>query len=272
MMDHAEVYARKWRLKEFSHEGETTRSNFYSCRSEEFGPALLKILNSNGLITERGGFALLARYNSNSAVRIYEYDETAALMQWLDGPRLLDFIDQGHEEDALNIQLEITRQLLKSQVSLTGLKTLEHLMADSLNMKPKAVPVWAHDVVPIAQAIAHDVMADRSDWQALHGDLHPRNIIKHGTTWRAIDARSLLGPPALEYANLFINPWDRKELIFRHGRMEDLAKRVSMQLGCDIKEVVSCAITNALYYAQSSFLIGQGRHPIKCIRQLLTLL
>ena len=91
----------------------------------------------------------------------------------------------------------------------------------------------------------------------------------HKGSWRALDARGIYGPAAFEYANTFINPWDRKALIFKEGRMEALVEGISRRLSRPVKTVAEAAIANALYYAHLGFQSGQGRHPTKCIRKLL---
>lgn len=91
----------------------------------------------------------------------------------------------------------------------------------------------------------------------------------HEGSWRALDARGIFGPAAFEYASIFINPWDRKTIIFKEGRMETLVEDISRRLSLPVTAVVEAAIANALYYAHLSFQSGQGRHPTKCIRKLL---
>ncbi|MEL6685262.1 MAG: aminoglycoside phosphotransferase family protein, partial [Pseudomonadota bacterium] len=216
----ANTYASAWQLEGLSKEGETANSTFYSCYSQKFGTGLLKVLTPNGLSIERNGFALLATYGPDLAVEIFRYDETAAFMKRLNGPRLLDMIDDGAEDAALDIQMDITRRLLDTEIRLEDIKTLEDIMARSVEMDANKVPEWARDIVPVAQQITRRLLLDKSQWRPLHGDLHPRNIIADEGAWRVIDPRAVKGPPAFEYANLFLNPWDRTALIFKPGRME----------------------------------------------------
>jgi len=57
----------------------------------------------------------------------------------------------------------------------------------------------------------------------LHGDLHFRNVLFDGAEWRLIDPKGVMGPPAYDLANLFINPWDRPEIVLAEGRVKSLA-------------------------------------------------
>lgn len=265
-------WSQLWSLSDLKLEAETEQSRFYTCQSRQHGNVLLKILTADGLCHEAGGFELLSKYPAEDVVKIYAYDRTSAIMEMLEGPRLLDIIDNGRAAAALDIQLDLTDRLLAARVVMNGLKSLDEVMQESISMHAKDIPVWAIDVVPAAQEVSRRLLEKKGGWVTLHGDLHPRNIMMHKGSWRAIDARGILGPPAFEYANAFINPWDRKELIFEHGRMEKLVHDVGQRLSVGIDVVAACAIANALFYAQLSFKAGQGRHPIKCIRNLMKLL
>lgn len=265
----SQACAKKWSLSDLSLEGETPHSRIYACNSDQYGPALLKILSNDGLRIEAGGFEALSNYPDRDAVRIFAHDHKCAVMDVLEGPRLLELIDDGQADVALEAQLGLTDRLLAANVSVSGLKSLESMMRDCLAMGEDRIPDWATEIVLQAQDICRDLLRSQDGWVVLHGDLHPRNIMKHRGTWRAIDARGILGPAAFEYANAFINPWDRKDVIFAEGRMVRLVESIDTRLGCGSKTIVACAIANALYYAQISFQFGQGRHPVTCIRKLL---
>ena len=100
-LSQTETYAHKWQLKNVSFEGATTHSCFYACQSGQFGATLLKILTPEGLTSEKGGFELLTRYSSPLAVELFQHNENAALMERLKSPRLLELIDDGHDEETL---------------------------------------------------------------------------------------------------------------------------------------------------------------------------
>ena len=101
-------YAKKWRLKDISFECDTENSSLYSCRLNGSKRAVFKILKPQGLLTEKDGFELLAGYGPKLAVQIFEFDQNAAVMELLEGPRLLDLIDDGKSEQALDIQLDLS--------------------------------------------------------------------------------------------------------------------------------------------------------------------
>ena len=67
----------------------------------------------------------------------------------------------------------------------------------------------------------------------LHGDLHHENVLLAGNTWKAIDAKGLVGDPGYETGVLFYNPMpkvfqvpDLRKLLTR--RLAQLAEELEM--------------------------------------------
>lgn len=271
----AHRYGRLWGLSALSLAGETASSWFYSCVSERSAAGLLKLCKPDRPSHEAGGFDYLARITTGDAVFVHRFDAQAALMEVLDGPRLLDLLDEGpvQAEEAVQAQIDVTCRLLDAAPDDTSrLTPLDKVLEAGLSLTRETTPAWARDVIPEAQAITGALLKDRGTWGALHGDLHPRNILCHGGRWRVIDAHGWVGPASFDFANLFINPWDRKALIFEPGRMERIAELVAARLQTGRDEVIAAAIANALFHAEICFREGAGRHPTACLRHLLGLL
>lgn len=76
----AAASSQSWSLRDLLFAGETQHSRFYSCQSDEHGPALLKTLTADGLLIESGGFEVLSKYAFEDAVKIFAFDQTTALM------------------------------------------------------------------------------------------------------------------------------------------------------------------------------------------------
>lgn len=55
--------------------------------------------------------------------------------------------------------------------------------------------------------LANHLLATTTEEVALHGDLHHGNILKHNDGWMCIDAKGLVGDPAIEGAAFVCNPW-----------------------------------------------------------------
>lgn len=83
---------------------------------------MLKILTDEGLQIEGGGFEVLSKYPDKDAVQIFAFDHNAAVMEVLEGPRLLDIIDDRDAEEALEIQLGLTARSQATSIAIEGLK------------------------------------------------------------------------------------------------------------------------------------------------------
>ena len=104
----------------------------------------------------------------------------------------------------------------------------------------------------------------------LHEDLHFRNVLHHAGTWRLIDPKGLLGPAAYDLANLFITPWDRKEIVLAPGRAGRLATALAGQEGHPHATLVSWAIAHAALATCWSIANGaSGRHPLRALPCLI---
>jgi streptomycin 6-kinase len=55
--------------------------------------------------------------------------------------------------------------------------------------------------------LVNHLLATTERASALHGDLHHENILKHQNGWMCIDAKGLIGDPAIEGAAFVCNPW-----------------------------------------------------------------
>jgi len=264
-------YAQKWGLTDLLFVGETSSSQFHSCNTKAGESALLKVLTPLGLTNEGGGFALLAQYDVADSVAIYDFEETAAVMERLTGPRLMEVLDQIKPHAVLDIQLDVIKRLFRNDVKLNYRRSWADLLTDAVSMTASDAPDWDQVLLSQAQQVVGDLFDDRTGWRVLHGDLHPRNILQHNQVWRVIDAQAVFGPPEFEFANLFINPWDRPDLIFETGQMERVLGRICQEFDFNRERIIQCAVANALYHAHEGLKYGNSRHPLMCIAALLAL-
>jgi len=272
LSDLAKEYAKRWRLTGLRPTIQTLHSHLYTCQVNRSDNAFLKILTDKGSEIESGGFELLSCYGVHNAVPIFAFDHRAAVMLRLEGPQLLDKIDQGQANIATEIQIDLSMRLISTRSKPDNLKSLTDILTPCMSMATESIPGFARNIIEAAQSVTQPILTDQTNWTALHGDLHPRNIMYHNRQWLAIDARGIMGPQAFEFANLFINPWDRQDLIFSADRMEKIALMISQKLGCDRETIIRCALLNCLFYAEIQFQHGRGKYPVKCMEMLLRLL
>lgn len=254
--------AHRWALRDMVEAGQTDSARFWTCVTAGGRNALLKMPHAGNL----AGHSLLAAYQGRQAAQVFHYDAHSIVMERVTGPRLISVFETGRHSKAAAVQIAVTQALLAQDVGGAGLPRVDDLVAPALSV---IAPDWAKPIVVAAQDRIQDRLTAPYETRALHGDLHPRNILLRGADWVAIDAEGVLGPPAFDFANLFLNPWDHPDVVLASDRMDRIAADVAQICGTTKDEVLVWAMANALFYAHLQFANGHGRHPVRCLARLL---
>ena len=99
----------------------------------------------------------------------------------------------------------------------------------------------------------------------LHGDLHHGNILSSdGRGWLAIDPKGLLGEPAYDLANVFLNPVGMMEVIQDPSRIDRLADRFARNLGYERRRLLRFAYVHAALSA--CWTLAEGGDPAEQLR------
>ena len=165
----------------------------------EGAPAMLKIAR---MPEERRGAALLDWYGGRGAVRVYDADGPALLMERPRSTRsLVDLSRSGRDDEA-------TRALCATVNALHARRERP--------LPPGLVPldVWFrslesadYPLLARARAVARELLADARSPIPLHGDIHHGNVLHDGERgWLAIDPKGLRGERTFDYTNIFCNP------------------------------------------------------------------
>ena len=105
----------------------------------------------------------------------------------------------------------------------------------------------------------------------LHGDLHHDNIISSDRGWLAIDPKGLLGDPAYETANVFINPERADKIASDPKRIAARADILSQRLGYNRKRILGWAAAHAALSACWDLADGNAiTGQLACLPNLLS--
>ena len=154
---------------------------------------------------ERRGGAVMAWYRGGGAARVFAHDDVAVVLERLEGPRSLEAMARGGEDEAAcRILCEMVGKLQAPR---------EPPLPDVL------VPIdrWFRALWPTAErlggvydraaGLARELLAEPEPAVVLHGDLHHSNVLDGGAGgWRAIDPKGVLGHRGFDYANQLCNP------------------------------------------------------------------
>jgi streptomycin 6-kinase len=233
---------------------ETNTSHVYKVRfNESF--AVLKILKDLGAIDERNGASALIHFNGNGAIRIFQHNNRALLLEYADGLSLKSLVQEEKDDQATAIIAETLNQLhqQKSQISIDTFTPLKKWFR-SLFARAQASddPFFIH-----AASIAETLLDYPLDVCVLHGDIHHENIINSPRGWLAIDPKGLYGERTYDAANTLLNPSGMDDLVVNEGRLLKNAEILSKSLGVDMQRLLEFAYAYSALSASWSLDDGQ---------------
>jgi streptomycin 6-kinase len=202
-------------------------------------PAMLKIALD---VDEKFGNRVLRWWDGDGTAFVYEYDDSAALMERAIGPgSLLTMAIQGEDDEASRIMC----------------RTAARLHAPRAKPLPSdLVPLdrWFRELEPAARIhggmltacaeVAARLLADQRDQTILHGDIHHENILDFGSRgWLAIDPKRVYGERGFDFANIFCNP--ELPTVTKPGRLQRQLPIVCAEAGLEPKRLLRWIIAYA---------------------------
>lgn len=156
-------------------------------------PAVLKLLTAVGAEDERYGATALACWKGVGAAHLYQADEGAHLLEFIDGKDCVALVQEGRDDDASAIVGEAIARLHGAYAGPTpkALTTLEDRFSELFDaaLSPSADPI-----ICLGASVARELLKDPLNTTVLHGDLHHENVLYSSERgWLAIDAKGLIG-------------------------------------------------------------------------------
>jgi streptomycin 6-kinase len=224
--------------------------------------AILKVASGE---EEKKGGVLLDWYRGQGAVKVFEREGPAILLERAMGARRLsDMARNGDDDEATRI-LCATAAVLHAPRSTPPPETLAPL------------PVWFRALPPIASKrggifgkswqTARQLLDDARDVTVLHGDIHHENVLDGGARgWLVIDPKGLIGERGYDYANMLCNPDAATALA--PGRLQLQARIVSQQSGLEPQRLMQWLLAYCGLSAAWSLGDGHDAAPAIAIAEL----
>lgn len=217
-----ELALARFRLSDPTPLARTATSRLWTVIRQDAEKAVLKLLHP-GQTEETRGAAYLNALAGRGAVQVHAIDGPAILMEYCPGPSLGDLARSGRDAEATDILCDVIRTLHSARPDPTGLQPLAHRFA------PLTSASLDGDLGKAA-GLARALLADPVAPEALHGDLHPDNVLSSPRGWLAIDPKGVWGDPAYEAANAFRNPEGLGERLLDPDRLLRMAEQFSGKL------------------------------------------
>ncbi|WP_424833376.1 aminoglycoside phosphotransferase family protein [Ruegeria sp.] len=204
-----------WGLTPLSQVADTGHARIWKMVTQDGSHRALKIYRRVDRGNEAAGTRLMTAWQDRGAVRVFAETENAVLMGWLDGTSLGDIARNGAPDRAIHLLAETARRLhAEPHVEVKGLKPLYEVFAPlfSAGFSENCPAPLLQDMKRAAE-LAQTLLDSQASPVALHGDLHPDNIILTASGPMTIDAKGYVGDPAFELANAIRHPKGMPELV-----------------------------------------------------------
>lgn len=236
----------RWSLTKSTLVAETPRSWVFRVEQNGRNYAALKILKSVAADEEGRGARLLQWYEGDGAATVFDIHGDTIFMEWLGGVTLGDPARAGRDDETTIAFATVVGNLHRPRGDIIeGLQPLRERYQALFDTDVRAWPHTARDLYARSAGIALKLFDKPSAQLPLHGDLHHDNIVSSDRGWLAIDPKGLLGDPAYELANFFINPERAGSAIADPRRIAARLDILTQRLDYPRKRVLGWAATHA---------------------------
>jgi streptomycin 6-kinase len=236
----------RWSLTKATPVVETPRSWIFRAEQNGRNLAALKILKPIVAEEEGRGSRLLQWYAGDGAATVFDIHGDTIFMEWLDGGTLGDPVRAGRDDEGAIAIATVVANLHRPRDGVPDdLQALRDRFQTLFDTDVRSWPYTARDLYARASGIALKLFDRPTALIPLHGDLHHDNILSSDRGWLAIDPKGLLGDPAYDVANVFLNPMGAINIAADPRRIAARADILSERLGYPRKRILGWAAAHA---------------------------
>ena len=236
----------RWSLTKSTPVADTPRSWIFRVEQNGRNFGALKILKPVVAEEEGRGARLLQWYAGDGAATVFDIHGDTVFMEWLDGGTLGEPVRAGRDDEGTIAIATVVANLHRPRPGAPDdLEPLRDRFQTLFDTDVRAWPHTARDLYARASGIALKLFDRPSAQIPLHGDLHHDNIMSSDRGWLAIDPKGLLGDPAYDVANVFINPKDADNIAADPRRIAARADILSQRLAYPRKRMLGWAAAHA---------------------------
>lgn len=262
----------RWSLTKATPVAETPTSWIFRVEQNGRNFAALKILKALAAEEERRGSMLLNWYGGEGAATVFDMHGDTIFMEWLDGGTLGDPVRSGKDDEGTIAIATVVASLHRPRADAPeGLEPLRDRFQILFDTDVRSWPHTARDLYARASGIALKLFDRPSAQIPLHGDMHHDNVLSSDRGWLAIDPKGLIGDPAYDVANVFINPKGAAHLATDPRRIAARADILSERLDYPRKRILGWAAAHAALSA--CWELAEERpitHQLACLPHLLS--
>jgi len=264
-------YLKKWNLSDPHKIASTFTSDVYKVHKN--GKSLaLKILSEIGQKDEINGATTLNYFNGNGAATLFEYDEKAHLLDFINGENLVEKVVKGNDSEATEIICSVLVKLHHAK-SKNFPKTLTPLMKRFSALIDRKRDNSIYD---LGADIALELLQSPENEVVLHGDIHHQNILyDQNSGWLAIDPKGLIGESSFDAVNILFNPPNMSSYIISKDRIFTQANIITKLLKVDLNRFLKFAFSfgclSSLWSVEDGFSPKETLKLTNLIKEIINL-
>jgi streptomycin 6-kinase len=236
---------------------------------------VLKITRQDGDESQSG--KILGAFGGDGAVRVYEYETGAVLLERLEpGEQLVNLVKSGEDEEATAILAQVMKKLTAHQapaecptIADWG-RGFDRYLASGDRQLPLEMVYEARDLY-------QDLTSTQGTTMLLHGDLQHYNVLfDNERGWVAIDPKGVAGEWEYEVAALLRNPVEQPELFANtaiiNRRLEILTTLLPLNYSRAVRWSYAQSILSAVWDIEDGYQLESNNPSLTLARLLRTLL
>ena len=271
MSDKLNHYLKKWNLSNPQLLAETATSHVYSVEmnGETFA---LKLLTPIGVHDESPGTIALDCWAGNGAVRLFQYDDEAQLMEYIDGTDLVQMVENGDDEQATIIIAETLNKIHSAYNGKPpdGLWALKRRFRSLFEKAEQDKLEGIDSVFRRAAPFVQNLLDNQQEERILHGDMHHWNMRYHAKRgWLTFDPKGVYGERSFDAANTLCNPVIMPELVTDEKRLLRNAEILAKHLHIDLSRILAYTFAYTCLSVAWSLEDDQNPYPTVKLAEIL---
>lgn len=237
-------------------------------------PVVLKLTRT---VDEARAGEMLRAFAGDGAVRVYEYEPGAVLLERLDpGQELVELVRRGDDDEATKIIAELIAKLANHSPP-SGTPTVADWgrgFDRYLNTDDRRI---SEDLIRKAQQLHNDLAASQRKTMLLHGDLQHYNVLMdRARGWVAIDPKGVVGELEYEVGALLRNPVELPELFTQRAtverRVEILARLLPLDRSRVLRWCFAQAVLSAIWSVEDGYKIERNYPALELARTVRSMI
>lgn len=264
-LDETNLYSKQWDISEPILVFESNSNRIYRVIYSGNIAALKIFIEPQDQIVKRST-AALAQFNGLGAVQIYNADNYAQLMEYVEGDSLQTLVDRGDDNEATMTAAQVIEKLhrqrhISSQSLDQTSRKSNPLISMQRHFKSLLSSNTFNDPTLLDGAkLAAELIATERETVVLHADMHHGNVLKSSKRgWLAIDPQGVFGERTYDTANVFFNPKSHVGELTSTQKILTKCQIFERQLGMDHKRILKFAFAHGCLSATWS--IEDGEEP-----------